>query len=85
MSGGRSAPPTNLGDKSRMLCAGVGMCVRRVCAGCARGARGVHCARGPDGGLRAGVRAKVGHVADVLHGARGHAGAPRIVMITSEM
>ena len=36
MSGGRSAPPTNLGDKSRMLCAGwgcvCGVCVR-VCAG----------------------------------------------------
>ena len=40
MSGGRSAPPTNLGDKSRMLCAGVGMCVRRVCAG-VRGVRAV--------------------------------------------
>ena len=59
MSGGRSAPPTNLGDKSRMLCAGVGMCVRRVCAGCVRGVRGVRGARGPDGGLRAGVRAEV--------------------------
>ena len=57
-----------------------GVCVRCVCAG----AR-VQKVGSPDGGLRAGVRAKVGHVADVLHGARGHAGAPRIVMITSEM
>ena len=80
-------PRTNLFYKSRMLCAGVGMvcavpCVRT----CVRGTPVCTKPVAPTGVLRAGVRAKVGHVVYIyctVH--EDTPNPPRIVMITAEM